>query len=62
MSGSYTPRPVGIALVGLVVTTLISAQAHAAPDLSFSVDLRTGVADSPLPPYITFAAPLADAN
>ena len=28
MSGNYTSRPNGLALIGLIVATLVSAQAH----------------------------------
>lgn len=51
----------GLTLVALVVTTLFASPAQAG-DLTFSMDLRTGVADSPIPPWLAFETPLQDTN
>lgn len=61
MRGNHGLYLSGLTLVALVVTSLLPAQAHA-EHLTFSVDLRTGVGDPAVPPYITYESPLQDTN
>ena len=62
MPGNHVPRPIGLTmLLALAVAALSADRAHAG-FLSFSVDLRTGVADRAPGPYITIKDPPVDAN
>ncbi len=55
------PRCIGLLSVALLVTMLSATQAQAG-NLTFSVNLRTGVGDQAVPPYITYEVPPEDAN
>jgi hypothetical protein len=61
MSGNHNRRTTFLALVLLSLASPSVAQPHAG-SLSFSVDLRTGVVDSSVPPYIVVEDPPVDAN
>ena len=62
MSVNKWNRRVGIIrLLALAATVLVATRADAG-SLSFSVDLRTGVADGAAAPYITIKDPPVDAN
>ena len=55
------PRCIGLLSVALLVTMLSATQAQAG-NLTLSVNLRTGVGDQAVPPYITYEVPPEDAN
>ena len=61
MSVRHDRRPLGLTFVALSIVALFAAQAHAG-SLTFTMDLRTGTADAPVPPFITFKDPPADKN
>ena len=61
MRGNHGLRLRGLTLVALVVASLLPASADAG-NLTFSVNLRTGVGDPAVPPYITYESPLQDTN
>ncbi len=61
MSGLHFTRSLIVALVALADLTIPAARARAG-SLTFSVDLRTGVADAPSPPYITFKEVVSDGS
>jgi hypothetical protein len=61
MRGLSQARFTGYVTLALVVTTMIAGQAHAG-SLTFRVNLLAGVGDKAVPPYISYASPIRDAN
>ena len=61
MRGHNIRQSTGHVIVALVAATLFAAEAHAG-SLTFSVNLRTGVGDPAIPPYIAYEVAPQDAN